>query len=43
LTAEVTTARLGRRKEEQPKVGPKGERAGATESKNTEMANGCMD
>ena len=31
-----TTERRGRREVEQPKVGPKGEGAGATESKNTE-------
>jgi len=36
LTTEDTTARRGRRKEEQAKVGPKGEGAGATESKSTE-------
>jgi hypothetical protein len=32
----TTTERRGRREVEQPKVGPKGEGAGATESKNTE-------
>ncbi len=36
LTTEDTTARRGRRKEEQAKVGPKGEGVGATESKSTE-------
>ncbi len=36
LTTEFTTERLGGREMEQPKVGPKGEGVGTTESKSTE-------
>jgi len=36
LTTEDTTERLGGREMEQPKVGPKGEGVGTTESKSTE-------
>jgi glycosyltransferase involved in cell wall biosynthesis len=40
LTTEDTTERLGGREMEQPKVGPKGEGVGTTESKCTEMEAG---
>lgn len=39
---EDTTERQGRREEEQPEVGPKGEGAGATESKCTEEEDGAV-
>ncbi len=40
FTTEDTTERLGGREMEQPKVGPKGEGVGTTESKCTEMEAG---
>jgi hypothetical protein len=40
LTTEDTTERLGGREMEQPKVGPKGEGVGTTESKSTEVEAG---
>ena len=47
LTTEDTTERLGGREMEQPKVGPKGERVGTSESKDTESTEGlagrCLD
>ena len=44
LTTEDTTERLGGREMEQPKVGPKGEGVGTTESKSTEDGAGpCLD
>ena len=44
LTTEFTTARWGKRKEERTKVDPKGEGAGATDSKSTEenQGHGCF-
>jgi glycosyltransferase involved in cell wall biosynthesis len=43
LTTEDTTERLGGREMEQPKVGPKGEGVGTTESKSTELdAGACL-
>ena len=41
LTTEDTTERLGGREMEQPKVGPKGEGVGTTESKSTELDAGA--
>ena len=41
LTTEDTTERLGGREMEQPKVGPKGEGVGTTESKSTELEAGA--
>jgi glycosyltransferase involved in cell wall biosynthesis len=44
LTTEFTTERLGGREMEQPKVGPKGEGVGTTESKSTDGEVGpCLD
>jgi glycosyltransferase involved in cell wall biosynthesis len=44
LTTEFTTERLGGREMEQPKVGPKGEGVGTTESKSTKVEAGpCLD
>jgi glycosyltransferase involved in cell wall biosynthesis len=43
ITTEDTTERLGGREMEQPKVGPKGEGVGTTESKSTELeAGACL-